>query len=163
MKFVGRLDLWKYYTLYGGMLNLFCRAGHYPCVQNLLWSIRRKNPPCNAEDNLCACRCTKVGVPYYPNLCTGSCSTLRQGTPRKRQEKTKHPRQGPRQEELAGPRRQGPGKRSLPGRPSPYKTIQEQSMQDRRSRPRQEELAGKAKPRHHKRSPPRRATRPGKA
>src|SRR3954465_6344998 len=46
-------------------------------------------------------------------------------------EKTKHSRQGPRQEELAGPkrqcprqeelagpRRQGPGKRSLPGRPS---------------------------------------------
>src|SRR3954463_9281022 len=33
-------------------------------------------------------------------------------------EKTKHSRQGPRQEELSGPRRQGPGKRSLPGRPS---------------------------------------------
>ena len=40
------------YTLYGGMWNLFCRAGHCPCVQNLLWSIRRRNPPCNAEDNL---------------------------------------------------------------------------------------------------------------
>ena len=42
----------EYYTLYGGMWNLFCRAGHDPCVQNLLWSIRRRNPPCNAEDNL---------------------------------------------------------------------------------------------------------------
>src|SRR3954462_5974300 len=52
----------------------------------------------------------------------------------------------PRQEELAGPRRRGPGKRSLPGRPSPYKTIQEQSIQDKRSRPRQVELAGKAIP-----------------
>ena len=46
IRFVG------YYTLYGGMWNLFCRAGHYPCVQNHLWSIRRRNPPCNAEDDL---------------------------------------------------------------------------------------------------------------
>ena len=46
--------MWKCYSLYGGMWNLFCRAGHYPCVQNLLWSIRRRNPPCNVEDNLCA-------------------------------------------------------------------------------------------------------------
>src|SRR3954470_9181492 len=38
----------------------------------------------------------------------------------------------PRQEELAGPKRQGPGKRSLPGRPA------------EEPRPRQEELAGKA-------------------
>ena len=51
-KCVGRLDLWKYYSLYGGMWILFCRAGHYPCVQNLLWSIRRRNPPSNAEENL---------------------------------------------------------------------------------------------------------------
>ena len=28
-KRVSRLDLWKYYSLYGGMWNLFCRAGHY--------------------------------------------------------------------------------------------------------------------------------------
>ena len=27
-KRVSRLDLWKYYSLYGGMWNLFCRAGH---------------------------------------------------------------------------------------------------------------------------------------
>ena len=40
-------SLWWY-------VNLFCRAGHYPCVQNLLLSIRRRNPPCNAEENLCA-------------------------------------------------------------------------------------------------------------
>ena len=40
------------FSLYGGMWNLFCRAGQYPCVQDLLRSIRRKNPPCNAEDNL---------------------------------------------------------------------------------------------------------------
>ena len=51
-KIVSRLDLWKYYSLYGGMWNLFCRARHYPCVQNLIWSIRRKNLPCNAEDSL---------------------------------------------------------------------------------------------------------------
>ena len=44
----------EYCTLYDGVWNLFCRAGHDPCVQNLLWSIRRRNPPCNAEDNLCA-------------------------------------------------------------------------------------------------------------
>ena len=29
-------------------------SGHDSCVQNLPWSIRRRNPPCNAEDNLCA-------------------------------------------------------------------------------------------------------------
>ena len=51
-KRVSRLDLWKYYSLYGGMWNLFCRVGHYPCVQTLLWCIRRRNPPCNAEDNM---------------------------------------------------------------------------------------------------------------
>ena len=28
------------------------RAGHDPSVQNLLWSIRRRNLPSNAEDNL---------------------------------------------------------------------------------------------------------------
>ena len=34
LKRVSRLDLWKYYSLYNGMWNLFCRAGHYPCIQN---------------------------------------------------------------------------------------------------------------------------------
>ena len=33
-KRVSRLDLWKYYSLYGGMWNLFCRVGHYPYIQN---------------------------------------------------------------------------------------------------------------------------------
>ena len=42
----------KYHFLYGGMLRSFCRSGHDPCVKNLLWSIRRRNQPCNAEDNL---------------------------------------------------------------------------------------------------------------
>ena len=42
----------EYCTLYDGMWNLFGRAGHDPCVQNLLWSIRRRNPPSNVEDNL---------------------------------------------------------------------------------------------------------------
>ena len=51
-KRVSGLDLWKYYSLYGGMWNLFCRIGHYPFIQTLLWCIRRRNPPCNAEDNL---------------------------------------------------------------------------------------------------------------
>ena len=50
-KQVSKLDLWKYCSLYGGMWNLFCRVGHYPCIQILLWCIRRRNPPCNAEDN----------------------------------------------------------------------------------------------------------------
>ena len=31
-KHVSRLDLWKYYSLYGGMWNLFCRVGHYPRI-----------------------------------------------------------------------------------------------------------------------------------
>src|SRR3954469_21138965 len=75
-----------------------------------------------------SCRCTKAGGTLVPQLVTGSCSTLRQGPPRKRQEKTKHSRQGTRQEELAGPRRQDPGKRSLPGRLRPCKAIQEQSI-----------------------------------
>ena len=51
-KRVSGLDLWKYYSLYGGMWNLFCRVGNYPCIQILPWCIRRRNPPCNAEDNL---------------------------------------------------------------------------------------------------------------
>src|SRR3954463_10145688 len=90
-----------------------------------------------------------VGVLKWGYLSTPTCARAvaaprDKGLPGKRQEKTKHPRRSPRQEELAGPRRQGPGKRSLPGRPSPYKTIQEQSIQDRRPRPRREELAGKA-------------------
>ena len=52
MKSCQQIRFVEYYTLYGGMWNLFYRAGHNPCVQNLLWSIRRRNPPCNAEDNL---------------------------------------------------------------------------------------------------------------
>ena len=52
MKSCQQIRFVEYCTLYGGMWNLFCRAGHDPCVQNLLWSIRRGNPPCNAEDNL---------------------------------------------------------------------------------------------------------------
>ena len=52
MKSCQQIRFVEYYTLYGGMWNLFCRAEHYPCVQNLLWSIRRRNPPSNAEDNL---------------------------------------------------------------------------------------------------------------
>ena len=42
----------EYGALYSGMWNLFCRAGQDSCVQNIHWSIRRRNPPCNAEDNL---------------------------------------------------------------------------------------------------------------
>ena len=33
-------------------MEFVLQSGHDPCVQNLLWSIRRRNPPCNAEDNL---------------------------------------------------------------------------------------------------------------
>ena len=32
-KCVSRLDLWKYYSLYGGMWNLFCRVEHYPLFE----------------------------------------------------------------------------------------------------------------------------------
>ena len=42
----------EYYTLCGCVWYLFCRAGHVLCVRRLFWSIRRRNPPCNAEDNL---------------------------------------------------------------------------------------------------------------
>src|SRR3954465_15340336 len=83
----------------------------------------------------------KYGYPSTPNLCTGSCSTPRQGWPWERQEspwpflterrpsiQDKAPARGacqakearPRQEELAGttePKHRDPGKRSLPGRP----------------------------------------------
>ena len=52
MGYVSRLDLCKYYSLYGGMWNLFCRVRHYPCIQILPWCIQRRNPPCNAEDNI---------------------------------------------------------------------------------------------------------------
>ena len=34
------------------MWKLFCRAGHDPHIQDLLWSIWRRNPPCNAEYDL---------------------------------------------------------------------------------------------------------------
>ena len=54
MKGCQQIRFVEYYTLYVGMWNLFYKAGQNPCVQNLLWSIRRRNPPCNVEDNLCA-------------------------------------------------------------------------------------------------------------
>ena len=46
------IGLMKYYTLCGCVWYLFCRAGHVLCVGRLFWSIWRRNPPCNAEDNL---------------------------------------------------------------------------------------------------------------
>ena len=52
MKSCQQITFVEYCALYGGMWNLFCRAGHDPHIQDLLWSIRRRNPPCNAEDNL---------------------------------------------------------------------------------------------------------------
>ena len=83
-----------------------------------------------------SCRCTKVGVPQYPNLCTGSCSFPRQGLLRARRRpsclllnhsKTKYTRQkietpargacreGRTRLKTVSPTRD-PGKRSLPGR-----------------------------------------------
>ena len=47
-----RIGLVKYYTLYGCVWGLFCRAEHDSCVRRLFWSIRRRNPPWNVEDNL---------------------------------------------------------------------------------------------------------------
>ena len=49
-----RIGLVKYYTLYGCVWYLFCRARHISMFGGLCWSIRRRNPPCNVEDNLCA-------------------------------------------------------------------------------------------------------------
>ena len=46
------IGLIKYYTLCGYMWCLFYRAKHVLCVRELFWSIRRRNPPCNAEDNM---------------------------------------------------------------------------------------------------------------
>src|SRR6187399_2512341 len=84
-----------------------------------------------------SCRCTKVGVPQYPNLCTGSSSFPRQGLPRACRKpfrsllshsKTKYTRQKIKTP-ASGACREGrprlktitltqdPGKRSLPGRP----------------------------------------------
>ena len=52
MKSCQQIRFVEYCALYGSVWKLSCGAGHDPCVQNLLWSIRRRNPPCNAEDNL---------------------------------------------------------------------------------------------------------------
>ena len=46
------IRLIKYYTLYGYMWCLIYGDGHVLCVRELFWSIRRRNPPCNTEDNL---------------------------------------------------------------------------------------------------------------
>ena len=83
-----------------------------------------------------SCRCTKVGVPQYPNLCTGSCSFPRQGLLRARRRpscsllnhsrtkytrhKTETPARGACREGRTrlktAPLTQDPGKRSLLGR-----------------------------------------------
>ena len=42
MKNCRQIRFVKRCTLYGGVWNLFCRAGHDPRVRNLLWSIRRR-------------------------------------------------------------------------------------------------------------------------
>src|SRR3954467_8843845 len=54
--------------------------------------------------------------------------------------------QDPRQEELAGPRRQGPGKRSLPGQEG--KAPARGAWRAKEARPWQEELAGTTEPKH---------------
>src|SRR3954466_13721928 len=122
------------------------------------------------------CRCTKVGGTLVPRTCARAvvapCGKACQGNakndhgPFLGQTKTKYLSQedeapargacraektGPRQEELAGPRRQDPGKRSLPGRPS--RSTKAPARGARRE----------GQPRHPKRSSPRRTTRPGKA
>ena len=47
-----RIGLVKYYTLCGCVWCSFCRARRGRCVRRLCWSIRRRNPPCNAKNNL---------------------------------------------------------------------------------------------------------------
>ena len=46
------IGLVKYYTLCVCVRYSFCRAEHVFYIRRLFWSIRRRNPPCNAEDNL---------------------------------------------------------------------------------------------------------------
>ena len=46
------IELIKYCTLCGYMWCLFYRAGHVLYVRELFGSIRGRNAPCNAEDNL---------------------------------------------------------------------------------------------------------------
>src|SRR3954463_9521793 len=86
--------------------------------------------------------------------------------------RTKYARQGPRQEELAGPRRQGPDKRSLPGRPSQsIETSARGACREGRSRlkiiprtrdPDKRGLPGRLED-HIAGDTPRRYARPGKA
>ena len=83
-----------------------------------------------------SCRCTKVGVPQYPNLCTGSCSFPRQGLPRARRRPFLLPIK-PFKNKVYKEEDQDPGKRSLPGRP-----YQAQDC-PANTRPWQEELARK--------------------
>src|SRR3954471_2893916 len=92
----------------------------------------------------------KKGYLSTPNLCTGSRSAPRQGLPGERQNppwslfgpsknKVFEPR--PRQEELAGKatqREQGPGKRSLPGRPLEAQGPGKRSLLGRPTKARQE-------------------------
>ena len=53
-KVVSRLDLWNtvLYTVVCGIC--FAEPDRVHSFVRLLWSIQRRNPPCNAEDNLCA-------------------------------------------------------------------------------------------------------------
>ena len=46
------IRLVKYYALCEYMWCLFYRVGHVFCVWELFWSIQRRNPPCNAKNNL---------------------------------------------------------------------------------------------------------------
>ena len=47
-----QIGLVKYYTLCSCVWYLLCRVGRVFCARRMLWCIRRRNPPCNAEDNL---------------------------------------------------------------------------------------------------------------
>ena len=58
------------------MWNLLYRVGHDPCVQNLLWSIQRRNPPCNVEDNL------RAGLIVIEAWFRGYCGSPGLGGPR---------------------------------------------------------------------------------
>ena len=49
---ISRLNLW-YIILSTVVCEIYlAETGHDLSVRRLLWSIRRWNPPCNAEDNL---------------------------------------------------------------------------------------------------------------
>ena len=51
-KRVSKLDLWKYYSLYGGTWNLFLQSRTLSWCSRSSINYSEEEPPCNAEDNM---------------------------------------------------------------------------------------------------------------